>query len=104
MRQRLEGFLTTYETWRAWDSSPTSGKEQTIRNLEAQLRTDIPTVKEILDRLQPNLSNSLGRSTFPKFSHPAVVEHTIRQGLGILRDRPEWRTRLAPEGAISCCR
>jgi hypothetical protein len=91
MRERLDEFLAlcvTYDQEHSrWGDAPQ------LDELREQMAPKIPTVQEILKRLDPGLA--------PKVMIPVRGFNTstraIQFGLGILKDQDEWRANLAPD-------
>lgn len=93
MRQRLEKYRALCE---AYDqeyrrSGPTySARKDELRPL---LNAEIPTVKEIIKRLDPSL---IENASNPLTGHSKATG-AVDQALGVLRDQNEWRANLAPD-------
>jgi hypothetical protein len=93
MRQRLENYRALCE---AYDqehrrSGPTrSARKDELRPL---LNAEIPTVKEIVKRLDASLAED---ASSPLYGYSKATG-AVDQALGILRDQDEWRANLAPD-------
>ncbi|MYS48190.1 hypothetical protein GTY23_44870 [Streptomyces sp. SID5998] len=102
MRQRLEAFedmATKYlnlqrgpTLGRTLLSSGTTGTHPMAQQYRDALYEAEPTVKRILDCLDPELSKSFSVS-----GGLADAKNQVRRGLGILADKDEWAIRLTPD-------
>lgn len=95
MRQRLENYKSLCD---AYDRElERSGQQYNARadDLVSQVNAEIPTVKEIVKRLDPSLAEAAGApwSGFTTSTATGAVE----QALGILRDQDEWKVNLTPD-------
>lgn len=94
MRERLEYFQRLCEQYQD-EGRRTDRYTVTQRQVSDKMAVEMPTVKEILKRLDPDL--------VPLIREPAYIGgaseglRAAQQGLGILRDREEWAARLAPD-------
>lgn len=95
MRERLESFKTLCERYETIDR--TSGGRDTdgLASAADAMASQMPTVREILKRLDPQLS---GEVTEPGYTSGAFHSlRAVQQGLGILRDQDDWKANLAPD-------
>jgi hypothetical protein len=94
MRERLESFLELCEAYQKEDDAATDYSDA-LRVIHDQMTFQMPTVREILKRLDPALA--------PEVKEPQYLGgvsdslRAVQQGLGILQDRDEWTANLAPE-------
>lgn len=106
MRQRLEAFetmiteyieLKTQRPTVAQNAFPglARGINPRAKILRAELYGAEPTVKKILGSLDPELTKNF---SLERAGGESAARNQVRRGLGILRDRDEWTTRLAPDG------
>jgi hypothetical protein len=94
MREHLESFKALCE---AYDQEERRSDKYTdaMGTLNSQMNVQIPTVKEIIKRLDPEL---VGDITEPQhMSGTSHARRAIDQALGILRDQDEWKANLAPD-------
>lgn len=95
MRQRLEKFKTLCETYdQQYERSGyqyTSGVDQ----LNSQINAEVPTVREIVKRLDPDLTADI--TTPLAMTGTSKPMRAVEQALGILRDQDEWKAKLAPD-------
>jgi hypothetical protein len=91
MRQRLVEYLALCEEWQSSLYRPMPPEV----DISSQIISKIPTVKEILKRLDPDL---IADVTDPlAMGGLSKVRVAIDQALGILRDRDDWKTMLDPD-------
>jgi hypothetical protein len=88
MRQRLEEFIATADR-----SAELSRPPREDYSLHSELRKQEYAVKQILKSLQPGLEEFDLDGWFPESGAKAAAE----RGLGVLADREEVATRLAPD-------
>jgi hypothetical protein len=95
MRDRLEAFLTLCKTYDRHERATGYQYTDEARKLNSQIDTEVPTITEIVKRLNPELADDIhGPSAM---YGTATTSRAIRQALGILRDQEEWRARLVPD-------
>lgn len=96
MRQRLESFKALCVMYRDWVEKPSQAdKTSLLRSISDQTSFQLPTVREILKRLDPALAEQVKRA---EDVHGATDSlRAIQQGLGILSDMDQWPTNLAPD-------
>jgi hypothetical protein len=95
MRQRLEKYKTLCE---AYDLEyERSGYEYTsnVDRLNSQINAEVPTVREIVKRLDPDLAEDITNPL--AMSGTSKARRAVEQSLGILRDQDEWKAKLAPD-------
>jgi len=68
--------------------------------LVAELHRQEPTVRQILNRLDPELADFELDSLGGRHASPSGVLACIQQGLGILDDQDEWAAKLAPDAPV----
>ena len=95
MRERLESFKALCEGYdlesrRAGYADYTDGH----RAITDEMSSQMPTVREILKRLDPALAEHV---ELPTLTGASGSLRAVQQGLGILRDRDEWAANLAPD-------
>lgn len=93
MRQRLENYKALCESYDQEFrlSGPTySARKDELRPL---INAEIPTVKEIIKRLDPSPIEAAGS---PMLGRPKATG-AVDQALGVLRDQDKWRANLAPD-------
>jgi Protein of unknown function (Hypoth_ymh) len=94
MRERLESFKVLCEEY-GDERRRTTDYTNTMRAINDQLTFQMPTVRQILQHLDPTLAQQV---TEP--DHIGGASRSLRavqQGLGILCDRNEWAVKLAPD-------
>jgi len=94
MRERLESFKALCEAYQR-ERHRTTDYTDTLRALGDQMAPLMPTVRQILGRLDPALVEEIAEP-----SHLGGAQDSLRavqQGLGILRDQDEWKANLAPD-------
>ncbi len=94
MSEHLESFKALCE---AYDQEDRQSDRYTDakRALNSQMNVQIPTVKEVIKRLDPELVEEI---TGPQhMSGTSHARRAIDQALGILRDQDEWKANLAPD-------
>jgi hypothetical protein len=95
MRERLESYKALCEAYDQEDRSSGDSFTPLKRELNSQINSVIPTVKEIIKRLDPELVEDI---TPPlHMSGTSRARRSVEQALGILRDQDEWKTKLAPD-------
>src|SRR5258708_25012088 len=95
MRERLESFKALCEAY-ALESRRAHGEyTDTQRDLNDEMASRMPTVREILKRLDPALVERVELPTYTGGAYGSL--RAVQQGLGILRDRDEWAASLAPD-------
>lgn len=94
MRERLESFDRICVELEA-ALGPYGGWGDEARAIANKLPALIPTIREIVERLDPALVEKISQ---PRALNEVIAMHrAIQQSLGILRDRDEWRVNLAPD-------
>jgi hypothetical protein len=95
MRLRLERYRDLIDIYD--QEYKRSGYTYTDRmsQLASQISAEIPTVKEIVKRLDPGLIEDISRPLVMTGTSGAT--NAIAQALGILQDQDEWKSRLAPD-------
>ena len=95
MRERLESFKALCETYDLEEQQSNYASTETQRELTDQIASQVPTVRQILSRLDPALAKDVGLPS----SMTGTVDslQAVQQALGILRDRDEWAANLAPD-------
>src|SRR5215207_6021181 len=102
MRQKLEAFVTLCERYNLALRQPDAALMRQIRD---DIADALPTVKEIMLRLDENLLEPAVKTAFVKqpFGRPdqpggmRESELITRMALGVLRDREELKVNLAPD-------
>jgi len=95
MRERLESFKALCEAYDSAEQRTNYASTNTQEELTDQMASQLPTVREILSRLDPALVKQVGMpSSMDGVYRPLLA---VQQGLGILRDRDEWAANLAPD-------
>ena len=93
MRGRLEAFKALCEAYNL--ESRRAEYNDTHRAISDQMASQIPTVRQILSRLDPAL---VQRVEMPMHMGGAFGSlRAVQEGLGILRDQDEWAANLAPD-------
>jgi len=95
MRERLESFKALCEAYdlenRRVQYADYTDKH---RDITDQMSSQMPTVREILKRLDPTLAEQV---ELPSMSGTSSSRGAVQQGLGVLRDRDEWAANLTPD-------
>jgi Protein of unknown function (Hypoth_ymh) len=95
MRERLGQLRWLCETYD--QENERTGYEWTprLKDLYAQISRAMPTVKEIVKNLDPQLVPEIKAPSHMLGGSGTV--HAIDQALGILKDQEEWKRNLAPD-------
>ena len=91
MRERLEAFKTLYDDYDRLRASPGI----TARDIRDTLTTDLPTVRAILNVLDPALT-PLTAELFTNQGR-VRVRQAINEALGVVRDQELWKAMLSPD-------
>jgi hypothetical protein len=91
-RERLEQFKGLCEDYEREGHGEYNHRK---RELSAEMATREPAVREILERLDPELAQAELRAMYTGGVTEAF--RAMRQALGILRDQDEWKANLAPD-------
>lgn len=91
MRQQLKAFDNL--TMR-YDANRRPGDYIGDRALYEELHRAEPTVKQILERLDPQLAEKID---IDRMAGAAMARNEVHRGLGILANMDEWAARLAPD-------
>ena len=97
MRQKLESYrnlLDQFIRLRTPWSTP-EGKA-----MVAGLHRQEPTVKEVLQRVDPELADFVLDAFGGKSASPSGVLACVQKGLGILDDQEEWAIKLLPDAPV----
>jgi hypothetical protein len=95
MREKLESFRALCEAYDQEDRQSSYGYTDKHRELNSQINASIPTVKEIVGRLDGELVSDI---TEPQhMSGTSHARRAVERALGILRDQGEWTAKLAPD-------
>lgn len=95
MRERLESYKALCEAYDQEDSRSGDTYTTTKRELNSQMNAEMPTTKEIVKRLDPELVEDI---TGPlHMTGTSRARRAVEQALGILRDQDEWKANLAPD-------
>jgi Protein of unknown function (Hypoth_ymh) len=92
MSERLSDFESLCKDYAM--SGP-FGDSSGHRAISDEMAFRIPTVREILKRLDPELAQRVGMPTLTSGAYESL--RAVQQGLGILRDQEEWTANLAPD-------
>jgi hypothetical protein len=95
MRERLEAFKELCEEYDQEERGSGYSYTDRMRQLNSQMNDQIPTVREIVKSLDPELVADV---TEPM--HMSGTSHSrraVERALAILRDQEEWKTKLAPD-------
>ncbi|MGH3418905.1 MAG: TIGR02391 family protein [Streptosporangiaceae bacterium] len=96
MRERLESFKALCEAYdlesRRAGYAEFTDRQQAITD---EMSSQMPTVREILKRLDPALAKNVELPTYMGGASSSL--RAVQQGLGILRDQDEWAANLAPD-------
>ena len=95
IRTRLEKFRGLCEQYDAAKANDPWGSNSEAKRLADEIMIEMPTVKQIVERLAPSLLDQI-RSPYVSDGTTTSVR-AINQVLGIVRDRDEWPIRLAPD-------
>ena len=100
VRAKLEKFLASCEEYRRLQARIPPGRywdEDLMRPITNAVEEQLPTVRRIIDVLDPSLlSDDFGVSSL--YGGLSATETTTRKALAVLRDQDEWKERLAPDG------
>jgi hypothetical protein len=94
MRERLESFKALCEAYQN-EYERTSDYTETERAINDQMTFQMPTVREILKRLDPALAQKVNEPQYLGGASDSL--RAVQQGLGILHDQDEWAANLAPD-------
>ncbi|SRR6266576_3133887 len=105
MRKKLQSFhelCKTYDREHQFPSFPEPGRP--VPDYYAEISANIPTVREIVKRLDPKLVDDITEPIVRQAStqHPEELltvraRRAAMRALGILDDRDEWEANLAPD-------
>lgn len=95
MRQRLEAFKALCEQYDQEDRRHPASYTETQRQLDNEMASQEPTVKEILKHLDPKLAEQVTEPEYMTGVHDSL--RAVQKGLAILRDQDEWTANLAPD-------
>jgi uncharacterized protein (TIGR02391 family) len=94
MRERLESFKALCENYED-EGRRTADYTDTMRAISDQLAHQMPTVREILKRLDPTLAQEVTEPLHLSGASDSL--RAVQQGLGILGDQDEWAANLTPD-------
>src|ERR1700733_15259377 len=95
MRERLELFKALCEQYDQEGRQSPGLRSQAQRDLNSQINTEIPTIREIVKRLDPELVKDIIEPQYTSgTSRPRTA---IERTLGIVRDQDEWKANLEPD-------
>ena len=95
MRERLESFKADCDAYEADYRRAHGGYTDKQRDISDQIASQMPTVREILKRLDPAIAKDVELPTYTDGASSSL--RAVQQGLGILRDQDEWAANLAPD-------
>ena len=95
MRERLESFKALCEAYGLETRSAHGEYTDKQRDINDHMASQMPTVREIVKRLDPALAEHVELPTHTGGAYGSL--RAVQQGLGILRDRDEWAANLAPD-------
>jgi hypothetical protein len=95
MRQKLEAFLALCEQYAAaWE--PAGDYETTVKPVLDKIDYAVPTVQEIIRRLDPNLlTDEFGTNLY--IGGLSETARQTRKAIAVLSEREEWKINLAPD-------
>jgi hypothetical protein len=93
VRERLESYLALAEAYEASYRASNYQSNDVTRELNDRAEGEEPTVRRILRTLHPTLDEDFLGVGYDMSN----AESRVRQALGVLRDRDEWKVRLAPD-------
>jgi hypothetical protein len=95
MRERLEDYKILCDAYDLEDQRSRGVQTPRKRELTSEFNAVIPTVREIVKRLDLELVENI---TVPMYtSGTSHARQAAEQALGILRDQDEWKANLAPD-------
>lgn len=95
MRERLESYKALCDAYDQEDRQTGDTYTTRKRELNSQMNDVIPTVKEIVKRLDPELVEDI---TGPLHMYgTSRARRAVEQALGILQSQEEWKANLAPD-------
>ena len=95
MRERLERFKALCEAYDQENRQSSYNSTPRTRELNSQINAEIPTAREIIKNLDPEL---VGDITEPQHMYgTSRARSAVERALGILRDQDEWKAKLAPD-------
>ena len=95
MRERLESFKAHCDAYEVDYRRAHGGYTDKQRDISDQIASQMPTVREILKRLDPAIAKDVELPTYTDGASSSL--RAVQQGLGILRDQDEWAANLAPD-------
>jgi hypothetical protein len=95
MRERLERFKGLCEAYDAESSRTGYQWTATLDQLTSRINAELPTTKEIVKRLDPELVEKIEAPGYMTGASGAAG--AAEQALGILHDQDEWKANLAPD-------
>lgn len=93
MRERLEGYLRLCREYESAEQQSGFAYTDHMRTIDRTAEQEFPTLQRILGSLDPGLAHELVGIGYGNNN----AERRIHNALGILRDREEWKVRLAPD-------
>lgn len=93
MRERLEKYLRLYEQYSSNEKQSSYQYTDAMKSIDREAQTLQPTVERILGALDPRLVDDLT----PLGYTSSDIDRRIRQAIGIIADREEWKLRLEPD-------
>jgi hypothetical protein len=95
MRGKLEDFEPLIELREERYRAGRYDYSDEVRMLDAAIRRDSPTAREILTPLDPGLAGQVEDPSYD--GHAGAARAAVQQALGILRDQDEWKAHLEPD-------
>ncbi len=95
MRERLEGYLRLCEQYKTAERQSGYDYTEGMREIDRAAEQEFPTLQRILGSLDPDLAHELVGIGYDNSN----ADRRIRNALDILRDREEWKVRLAPDAS-----
>jgi hypothetical protein len=95
MAERLESFKALCVAYDQENKQSRGVETPKKTELKSQFNAEIPTVREIVKRLDPELVEKIMLPMYQ--SGTRYSRQAVEQALGILRDQDEWKANLAPD-------
>jgi hypothetical protein len=93
MREQLQRYVEAVQVWQETNDSGSSWELH--QEFAGRAATHLPTVRQILRRLDPSLVDAIQHLS--DWSASMAALRAAQEGLGIVRDQEAWAVNLAPD-------
>lgn len=95
MLEKLKTFKALCEEYTLEDRRAGDRYTERQRELTDEMTLRMPTVREILKRLSPELASQVKQPQYLGGTSDSL--RAVQEGIGVLRDQDEWAVNLAPD-------